>query len=122
VTAALGEVTPCAPAIALSPFGVIVAIVLLFTRPRAAAGAFLAGRAVLGDLASRLGIGQVAGRGHRPTCRAAYSGELCGSSPEADTVTASGGTSAGLVIVPTGDTITVVLASGRARSTTGHRG
>jgi hypothetical protein len=63
VTAALGEVTPCAPAIALSPFGAIVAIVLPFTRPRAA-GAFLAGRAVLGDLASRLGIGQVAGRGH----------------------------------------------------------
>jgi hypothetical protein len=64
VTAARGEATPYAPAIALSPFGVIVAIVLLFTRPRAAAGAFLAGRAVLGDQGSRLGIGQVAGRGH----------------------------------------------------------
>jgi hypothetical protein len=47
VTAALGEVTPYALAIALSPFGVIVAILLLFTpRPRAAGGAFLAGWAV----------------------------------------------------------------------------
>ena len=44
MTAALGEVTPYAPAIALSPFGVIVAIVRLFTRSRAAAGALLAGR------------------------------------------------------------------------------
>jgi Sap, sulfolipid-1-addressing protein len=47
VTAVLGEVTPHALAIALSPFGVIVAILLLFTpRTRAAAGAFLAGWAV----------------------------------------------------------------------------
>lgn len=47
MTAVLGEVTPYALAIALSPFGVIVAILLLFTpRPRAAAGAFLAGWAV----------------------------------------------------------------------------
>lgn len=47
MTAVLGEVTPYALAIALSPFGVIVAILLLFTpRPRAAAGAFLTGWAV----------------------------------------------------------------------------
>ena len=102
MTAALGEVTPYAPAIALSPFGVIVAIVRLFTRSRAAAGALLAGRpySVTRPAASASGRSRVAAT--RPTCRAAYSGEICGSSPEADTVTASGGTSAGLVIVPTG--------------------
>ena len=44
MTAVLGEVTPYAPANALSPFGVVVAVLLPFTpRPRAAAGAFLAG-------------------------------------------------------------------------------
>ena len=44
MTTVLREVTPHALAIALSPFGVIVAILLLFTpRPRQSAGAFLSG-------------------------------------------------------------------------------
>ena len=44
MTEVLGEITPYALAIALSPFGVVVAILLLSTpRPRATAGAFLAG-------------------------------------------------------------------------------
>ena len=47
MTTVPGEVTPYALAIALSPLGVIVAILLLFTpRPRPAAGAFLIGWAV----------------------------------------------------------------------------
>jgi hypothetical protein len=47
MTTVIGEVTPYALAIALSPLGVIVAILLLFTpRPRPAAGAFLIGWAV----------------------------------------------------------------------------
>lgn len=47
MTTVLGEVTPHALAIALSPLSVIVAILLLFTpRPRPAAGAFLIGWAV----------------------------------------------------------------------------
>ena len=46
MTTVLGEVTPLL-AIDLSPFGVIVAILLLFTpRPRQSAGAFLSGWAV----------------------------------------------------------------------------
>ena len=44
MTSVLGEVTPHALAIALSPLGVIVAILLLFSpHPRPAAGAFLIG-------------------------------------------------------------------------------
>ncbi len=47
MTSVLGEVTPHALAIALSPLGVIVAILLLFSpHPRPAAGAFLIGWAV----------------------------------------------------------------------------
>jgi threonine/homoserine/homoserine lactone efflux protein len=47
VASALGDVLPLAVAIALSPFPVIPAILLLFTpRPRATGGAFLAGWAL----------------------------------------------------------------------------
>jgi hypothetical protein len=45
--------------------------------------------------ARTLSSGSPVTRATRATCSAAYSGEMCGSSPDADAVTASGGTSAG---------------------------
>ena len=73
MTTVLREVTPHALAIALSPFGVIVAILLLFTpRPRQSAGAFLSGWTV-GDRRRVRGLRR-AHVGHRPQRRACARG------------------------------------------------